>query len=407
MEKIELEGSRVIARVDINAPIEDGTVTGTARLDAAASSIKALVEEGAGVVMLGHQGRPGRPDFTSLEQHAGLLEDRVGQDVTFTPHVDDKEAVDAVKRVEPGEILLLDNVRGAEGEIENLNPEEHAERSWVQRLAGEADAFVLDGFSVAHRSHASIVGFPRLVPSAAGPLLKQELDALERVESDEQDRRVLVLGGTKIRDALDVIEHHLDDDRADLILTGGIVGEAFLHARGHKLGDATVAVMDKFEAFDAMNQVERLLEEHGPRIATPEDLAYEADGKREEILLDELPVDSPVLDIGPESALAYAQEIHDADTVVVNGPVGAYERRGFAAGTDRLLESCATSTGFTLIGGGHTVTALERAGWRTDDFSHVSLAGGALVRYLSGDPLPGLESLAESARRFALETPPV
>ncbi len=406
MEKLELEGSRVIARVDINAPIENGTVTGTARLDAAASSIQTLVEEGAGVVVLGHQGRPGGDDFSTLEQHARLLEDRIGRTVTFTPHVDDKHAVDAVKKVTPGDILVLDNVRGAEGEIENLSPEEHAERAWIQRLAGEADAFILDGFSVAHRSHASIVGFPLLLPSSAGPLLNQELEALARVERNDEGRRLLVLGGTKINDALDVIEHHLDDDRADLVLTGGIVGEAFLHARGHKLGEATVAVMDKFEAFDAMNQVERLMEAHAPHIATPEDLAYQDEDKREEILLDELPVESPILDIGPETALAYAQEIHDADTIIMNGPVGAYERSGFAAGTGRLLEACATCTGFTLIGGGHTVAALERAGWQTDDFSHVSLAGGALVRYLSGDPLPGLESLAESARRFALETPP-
>jgi len=403
LDAIEFKGTRVLVRVDINAPVDDGEVTGTARLDAAATSLERLVDRGAGVVALGHQGRPGRDDYTSLEQHAELLDERIEPDVRFVPHVSDEEAVDAVGDVEPGEVLLLENVRSADGEIENLAPEEHAERSWVQRLAGEADAFVLDGFSVAHRSHASIVGFPLVLPACAGPLMQRELDALREVDTaGANERRVLALGGTKVDDALDVIQHHLDEGQADLVLTGGIVGEAFLHARGHDLGAATVAVMDKHGAFDVMDQVEALLEDHAPRIATPEDLAYEAGGEREEILLDELPAGSPILDIGPETALAYAEEIRDADTVVVNGPVGAYEHDGFAAGTERLLEACATSDAFSLVGGGHTATALERAGWERGDFSHVSLAGGALIRYLTGRELAGVQGLAESSRRFAL-----
>lgn len=403
LDAIECKGTRLIARVDVNAPVEDGSVAGTARLDAAAGSIETLVDRGAGVVVLGHQGRPGREDYTSLEQHAELIDEQIGPDVRFVDHVGDEAAQEAVEGLEPGEVLVLENVRSADGEIENLAPEEHAERGWVQRLAGEADAFVLDGFSVAHRSHASIVGFPLLLPGCAGPLMQRELDALQRVDAERTaDRRVLVLGGTKVDDALDVIEHHLENDRADLVLTGGVVGEAFLHARGHRMGDETVAVMDKFGVFDVMDRVEALLEADGPRIAAPTDLAYQADGGREEILLDELPVNSPVLDIGPETALAYAEEIRDADTVVFNGPVGAYEREGFSAGTERLLEACATSDAFSLVGGGHTVTALERAGWERGDFSHVSLAGGALVRYLTGKQLAGLESLAESSRRFAL-----
>lgn len=233
--------------------------------------------------------------------------------------------------------------------------------------------------------------------------MQRELRALQQIETaPANERRVLVLGGTKVDDALNVIQHHLEEDRADLVLTGGIVGEAFLHAREYPLGDETVAVMDKYGAFDVMDQVETLLEDHAPRIVAPEDLAYQDGGEREEILLDDLPVDSPLLDIGPETALAYAEEIRDADTVVFNGPVGAYESEGFAAGTERLLEACATSDAFSLVGGGHTVTALERAGWERGDFSHVSLAGSALVRYLTGDELPGMESLAESSRRFAL-----
>lgn len=402
MDAIEFKGSRVIVRVDINAPVEDGKVAGTSRLDAAARSIEALVDRGAGVVVLGHQGRPGRDDFTSLEQHAGLISQQIAPEVRFVPHVDDADALSAVESVEPGEVLLLENVRKADGEIENLRPEEHAERAWVRRLAGGADAFVLDGFSVSHRSHASIVGFPLLLPGCAGPLMQRELDALERVEEpDREDRRVLILGGTKVDDALDVIEHHLESQLADLVLTGGIVGEAFLHGRGTDLGDATIAVMDKHGAFDRMDQVEDLMDRFDERIATPVDLAYGDDG-RLDLALDDLPVETPILDIGPETAETYAQEVHDADAVVFNGPLGAYERDGFATGTERVLNAMATADAFTLLGGGHTVTAMERAGWRRDDFSHVSLAGGALVTYLTGGRLPGLQGLAESARRFAL-----
>lgn len=406
MDALELKGSRVLVRVDINAPVEDGKVAGTARLEAASRSIERLLDRGAGVVVLGHQGRPGREDFTSLDQHADLIAETIGREVRYSPHIDDAEALDAVESVDAGEVLVLENVRKAHGEIENLPPEEHAERPWIRRLAGEADAFILDGFSVAHRSHASIVGFPLLLPGCAGPLMQGELEALRRVEEpDAEACRLLVLGGTKVDDALGVIEHHLEDGLADRVLTGGVVGEAFLHARGRSLGEPTVAVMDRFGAFDVMDQVERLLEDHDDRILAPEDLAYQEDA-RTEVGLDALPVETgPILDIGSGTVDRYRAEIEQADTVILNGPLGAYEQEGFAVGTEAVLDACAGSGAFTLVGGGHTVTALERAGYGFTDFDHVSLAGGALVTYLCGDPLPGLAGLAESARKFALTSP--
>lgn len=407
MNEIEFKGSRVLVRADINAPVQDGRVSGTSRLEAAADSIAKIVDRGAGVVVLGHQGRPGRDDFTSLEQHAELIGDEIDREVSFVPAIEGTDALDAVEAVEPGEILLLDNVRGAPGEIENLPAEEHAERAWVRHLAGEADAFVLDGFSVAHRSHASIVGFPLLLPSCAGPTMQRELDALHRVEEpDEDDHRVLALGGVKIDDALRVIEHHLEAGLADRVLTGGILAEAFLVGRGHSLGGPTAGVLDRYDVPDKMDRIERILEEHDRAIVTPEDIAYDHNGRRE-LLVDQLPIEAgPILDVGPATVERYAEEIDRADTVILNGPLGAYEKEGFSYGTEGVLEACVGADAFTLVGGGHTVTAMERAGWSRSDFGHVSLAGGALVSYLTGDPLPGLQGLAESARKFALGTSP-
>lgn len=406
MEQIDFKGSRVIARVDINAPVEQGRVAGTARLDAAARSIQELLDVGAGVVVLGHQGRPGREDFTSLEQHAELIAEKIGREVPFTPHVADREALAAVEDTDPGDVLLLGNVRSAEGEIEEVEAEEHAERPWVQKLAGTADAFVLDGFSVAHRSHASIVGFPLLLPSCAGPVMQRELDALRHVEEPTSyEERVLVLGGVKVDDAVRVIEHHFRAGLVDRVLTGGIVAEAFLVARGHELGEPTDEVLRRHDARDSMARVRRLLERFGDAIETPVDLACEHGGRRE-LSVAELPVtDGPILDVGAQTVARYGEAIHAADTVLLNGPLGAYEREGFAAGTEGVLEACARTDAYTLLGGGHTVTALERAGWHRSDFDHVSLAGGALVHYLCGERLPGLCSLAESARRFALDPP--
>jgi phosphoglycerate kinase len=402
LDALELEDRRVLVRVDVNSPIEDGHVAGSARLREAAHTIEELLDRGAGVVILAHQGRPGRDDFTSLAEHAQIMSEEIGRDIQFTEHVADPQPLKRVADIEPGEALLLENVRGVEGELENVEPAEHVERDWVDRLAGEVDAFVLDAFPAAHRSHASIVGFPLALPSAAGPLMKRELDALRRAGTSTGGDRVLVLGGVKPDDALDVLEHHLDDDLADEALTGGVIGELFLAADGSALGEATEAALEDLDALQHLDRCRNVLDTHRDAIRTPIDVAEDVDGRHNEVDADALPAEGVIKDIGPDTAKAYEARIAEADTVVFNGPMGVYEDEDFQLGTRRVVDALATAEAFTLLGGGHTVTAMERFGYEPDAFDHVSLAGGALMRYFSGGQLPALAALRESARRFAI-----
>ncbi|PSG98353.1 phosphoglycerate kinase [Thermoplasmatales archaeon SW_10_69_26] len=396
-----------LVRVDINSPIEDGHVAGSARLREAAHSIEAIMDRNASVVVLAHQGRPGRDDFTSLEEHARIMSEEIGREIRYVPHVADEEALEQAIDVDPGEAILLENVRQAEGELENEGPAVHAERDWVDRLAGEADAFVLDAFSAAHRSHASIVGFPLVLPSCAGPIMEREVDALRRAtgSADPDDHRVLVLGGAKPADALDVLEHHLEADLADEVLTGGVLGELVLAAQGHDLGKATDGVLAELGADEQRERTAALVDRFPDRIQAPVDVAEDRDGERFELAVDELPAEHEIADIGPETADLYTDRIREADTVVLNGPMGVYETDNFGLGTRRLLDATADAEGFTVVGGGHTVTALDRFGREPDAFGHVSLAGGALMTYLTGGSLPALEALRESARRFAIASP--
>lgn len=402
LDDLDLHGNRVLVRCDINAPIEQGRVAGTSRLAAAARSIRALIDRGAGVVVLAHQGRPGREDFVPLEEHAGILADALGHPVEWVPHVEGPEALDAVRAVEPGEVLLLENVRGAEGETDNVAAEEHAQRAWVEALADEVSCFVLDAFPACHRSHASIVAFPVLLPSAAGPLLQSELEALARATEAGQERSTaLVLGGAKVEDALKVIHHHLKQGLADTVLAGGLVGELMLAAQNFDLGGPTREVLAATGAIDHLERARTLAEDHGDRIVAPVDLAQDLGG-REEIPVEDLPAKGKILDIGEATGQRFAEAIQAADTVVLNGPMGAYEQDGFEHGTAMVLDAMARSDAFTLVGGGHTITAMEKLGHDPADYDHVSLAGGALITYLTGGVLPGLEALEQSARRFRL-----
>lgn len=407
MDDLEWDERVALVRVDINSPIEDGHVAGSARLREAAHSIEDLMERNASVVVLAHQGRPGRQGFTSLEEHAAIMSEEIGREIRHVPHVPDEDGLEQAVDVDPGEAILLENVRQADGETEEVEPRVHAERGWVSRLAGEADTFVLDAFSAAHRSHASIVGFPLVLPSCAGPLMEREVDSLRRAtgSAGPGEHRVLVLGGAKAADAFDVLEHHLERDLADLVLTGGIVGEVLLAADGHELGKATQQVLVDLGADGQIARAEELLARFPGKIEAPTDLAADGDGERVELDVSELPSEHEIADIGPETADAYEQQIASADTVVLNGPMGVYERANFDIGTRRLLDATADAPGFTLLGGGHTVTAMDRFGWEQDAFGHVSLAGGALMTYLTGGSLPALEALRESARRFAIATP--
>jgi phosphoglycerate kinase len=403
LDDANVENKVVLVRVDINSPFDEKTkkILDNERIREHSRTIKELAERGAKVVVLAHQGRKGDPDFTSLEQHAKLLEKYVGREVKFVNDIIGEKAKEEIKSLKKGEILLLDNVRFLEEESKELSPEEHAKGNLVKELSKLADIFVLDAFSASHRSHASIVGFTHVLPTYAGRIMERELISQEKA-LNPLGMNVFVLGGAKPDDCLNIIEYMFEKkpESIEKVLTCGTVGEIFLLAKGYDLGKETKEFFGRKGFLSLVQQAKKLIEKYEYEIELPVDVAFEENGKRKEISVEKLPVKKMILDIGKRTVNKYASIIKKARTIVVKGPAGVYEKEGFEIGTRLLLEAIANSKAFSLIGGGDTLLAIEKFGIDKNKFSYISLGGGALITYLSGKPMPGIEALKESFKKF-------
>ena len=280
-------------------------------------------------------------------------------------------------------------------ERKNKPPEEHAKSDFVKTLASLADVFVNDAFAAAHRSHASIVGFTVLLPTIAGRIMEREIKALNKVLYEAERPCIYILGGAKADDSLAITQYVLSNDIADNVLTGGIVGHLFLMARGVDIGSTNAKLIEKMELTPLIPGIKEVFKEYPSRIETPVDVAVEVDGKRVEIPVSSLPTESPIYDIGTETIEKYRKIIGEAKTIVISGPLGVFEREEFAKGTRSVLEAIAESDAYTLVGGGHTVAATEKLGL-AEKMSYVSTAGGALIAYLMGEKLPGVETLQKA-----------
>ena len=388
-------GQRVLVRLDLNSPVEDGVVRDNRRFDRHAETVRDLVADDHRIALMAHQGRPGRDDFVSLAEHADILADHAGCDVDFVPDTFGDEALAAVEALSAGDVLLLENTRMTDDELPEKPPEEHADSEFVRSLAPAFDAYVNDAYSAAHRSHASIVGFPQVLPAYAGRVMVSEFEANSAVAKREFDGDVtMVVGGTKAADVIDVMESI--GDRVDAFRVGGIAGELFLRAAGHPVG-RDVGDDDLFaEQWEQTHDtVETLLEERGDGIRLASDLAYEGDdGERAEVAVEEIEKkDRAYLDVGSDTVAAYDPVIRDSAAVFVKGALGKFEDERFADGTVGVLEAIAETDCFSVVGGGDTSRAIELYGLDGGDFSHVSIAGGAYIRALTGKPLAGVEAL--------------
>ncbi|MCD6242853.1 phosphoglycerate kinase [Candidatus Bathyarchaeota archaeon] len=401
LDDFDVKDKTVLVRVDFNSPVDPETkkVLSDTRIRAhGETTIKELAEKGAKVVILAHQGRPGEPDFISLEQHAKILADILGKPVKFVDDVYGEKAQNAIKELKSGEILVLDNVRKFPGERKKVTPEEHSKSELVMNLAPLADIFVNDAFAAAHRAHASIVGFTVLLPSAAGRIMERELKALSKVLENPEKPCVYILGGAKADDSLQISKYVLDNNIADHVLTGGITGHLFLVARGYDLGKPNMELLEKKELMGLVPGIKELMEKYPGKIETPVDLAVEVEGKRKEITVEELPTEHPIYDIGTKTIEKYSQIISTAKSIVFSGPPGVYEKEEFAKGTKGLFEAIAKSNAFSLIGGGHSVAAVHSFGL-ADKMGYISTAGGALIEFLMGKELPGVAALEKAASR--------
>ncbi|MFH1391515.1 MAG: phosphoglycerate kinase [Candidatus Diapherotrites archaeon] len=389
----DLKGKTVFMRTDLNSSVVEGRVVISSRLREHSKTIYALSEEGAKVVVLSHQGRPGEEGFISLKRHADHIRKFIDKPLKFVKWEDDFEK--EIKSLKDGEVIILDNTRFLKDEQVKKTPDEHAEDETIKKLGALGDLFVQDALSVCHRSHATVVGFKKYMPCVVGPVLEKELEALEKLEDGASNGKLLVLGGSKLKDSIKLLKGMLENGMANKVCVGGLFGELFLKAKGIKLGAKDSFFTEK--GFDELiPKAKELLDKYSEKLILPQDFGLDDNKKRKEIKVEELPSDLNSMDIGTETTEIFKKEIRDSKVVVFNGPMGVYEKEKFSVGTKKVLEALAFHRCYSIIGGGDTERALTSFGLVPQDFSYVSLAGKALLQYLSGIPLAGLEILEKN-----------
>jgi phosphoglycerate kinase len=401
LDDIKVKDKVVLVRVDFNSPVDPETkkILDDARIRAhGETTIKELASKGAKVVVLAHQGRKGDADFIPTKQHAESLGKILGKPVKYVDDVFGEKAKNEIKKLKSGEILVLDNVRTFATETKEGTPEDHAKTDLVKSLAPLADFFVNDAFAAAHRAHVSIIGFTAVLPSVAGRIMERELKSLGKVLEKPEKPCIFILGGAKADDSLEISKYVLDNKIADYVLTGGVVGQVFLAAKGIDLGKPTMEFLKQQKLLDLLPGIKELEKRYPEKIQVPKDVAVEANGKRKEIPTEKLPTDCSVFDIGAKTVEDYGRTIRNAKTIVVSGPMGVYENSEFSFGTKRILEEIANSKAYSLAGGGHTIGALQEFKL-SNKISYVSTAGGALIEFLMGKKLPGVTALEEAATR--------
>ncbi len=379
-------GTRVLVRADFNVPLSSrGAIEDDMRIRAALPTIDWLLGRGAAVIACSHLGRPkGAPDPKySLAPVAIRLGEMLGAEVPLAPEVVGEEASAMAAGLAPGTVMVLENLRFEPGETKG-------DEDLAAALAGLADCYVLDAFGAAHRAHASVVGPPRYIPSAAGRLLVAEVEALGRLLHDPARPFVALLGGSKVSDKIGVIDALLGP--CDLLLVGGAMASTFLAAQGFAVGDSLVE----------MDQLEQCRDRLATgRVSAPTDVVIakeiEPDALSAVVAADAVPEGWKILDIGPATAAGYAAEVARAGTVFWNGPMGVFEIPAFAAGTRAVAEAVASCDGYTVVGGGDSAAALAKFGL-AEGVSHLSTGGGASLEFLEQGDLPGLRALREGKR---------
>jgi phosphoglycerate kinase len=400
LDDFNVKDKVVLVRVDFNSEIDPETkrVTSDVRIRAhAETTIKELAEKGAKVVILAHQGRKGEADFIPLKQHAEILGKILKCPVKYVGDIYGEKAQAAIKNLQSGEVLVLGNVRGFDGETKKGTPEEHAKTPLVQKLAPLADLFVNDAFAAAHRAHVSMVGFTAVLPSAAGRIMERELKSLSRALETPEKPCVYVMGGAKADDSLEISKYVLGNGIADYVVVGGVTSQLFLAAKGVNLGKTTMDFLVKKELTGLIPGIKALMQKYPDGIVVPVDVALDVNGKRKEIIVDQLPTEYSIFDIGTKTAENYAEIISKAKSIVVSGPMGVYENKEFNYGTKNVFEAIADSKAFSLAGGGNTIAAIQEYGL-TKKISYISTAGGALIEFLMGKKLPGVVALETAVK---------
>jgi phosphoglycerate kinase len=384
VKDVDVGDKRVLVRVDFNVPVKDGEVTDDTRIRRALPTIRHLLEEGAHPVLISHLGRPkGEPDQNyAMDPVAARLQELLGEPVVKLDAAVGPEVVEALDDWDGRGVVLLENSRFYPGETSN-------DPGFADQLAALADVYVDDAFGAAHRAHATTVGVAERMPAAAGLLMEDEIDYLDKVLQDPERPFVAILGGAKVSDKLGVIESLLGI--ADSLLIGGAMCFTFFEALGHEVGDSLVEE-------DYLEEAKRLMAEGGERLVLPVDVvvadAMEEGAESEIVAVDLIPSGKMGLDIGPMTVALFEGHISGASTIFWNGPMGVFEIDAFAKGTEGVARAVAESGATSVVGGGDSVAAVNKLGLE-DRMSHISTGGGASLEYVEGKELPGIAVLPD------------
>ncbi|RKD29112.1 phosphoglycerate kinase [Thermohalobacter berrensis] len=390
VEDIQVKGKKVLVRCDFNVPMDDDrNITDDRRIKSALPTIKYIIENGGKVILMSHLGRPkGEPKpELSLEPVAKRLAELLGKEVTFADEdtVVGDEAKKAVENMKEGDVVLLQNTRFRKEEKKN-NPE------FAKELASLADVFVNDAFGTAHRAHASNVGVSEHLPTAAGYLIKKEIEVMGKAMSNPERPFVAILGGAKVSDKIGVIENLME--KVDTLLIGGGMAYTFLKAKGYEIGKSLL----EEDKIDLAKKLMEKAEEKGVKLLLPVDTVvakeFKNDTEFKTVKVDEIPEDMMGLDIGEETIELFEAEIKNAKTVVWNGPMGVFEMENFAKGTESIAKAMAESSAVTIVGGGDSAAAVEKTGYN-DKMTHISTGGGASLEFFEGKTLPGIAAIED------------
>jgi phosphoglycerate kinase len=390
LKESDLAGKRVFLRCDLNVPLKNGAITDDGRIKASLPTIKYLLSVGASVVIAAHLGRPkGEVKAElSLAPIAQRLSELLAQPVLFPGSVQGDDVSAAAKNLVAGDLLLLENIRFSPAET---SKDESERQAFAEYLASLADFYVGDGFGAVHRKHASVYDLPKMLPHAAGLLVSAEVDVLKKLTIDPVRPYGVVLGGAKVSDKIGVISNLLN--KVDVMAIGGGMVFTFLAAQGHHIGKSLVEE-------DLIPTVKELIEkaaQQGVKLILPTDIVvapeFAIDSSPTLVAADAIPVDQMGLDIGPDSAKAFATAITTCETVFWNGPMGVFEFPNFAHGTKVVAQALSQVTGISVVGGGDSAAAVRALGFADSDFGYISTGGGASLEYLEGKELPGLKAL--------------
>ena len=394
---VKLKGKKVLIRVDINSniDIEKMKIRDSPRIRELASALNDHFKKSA-VVILAHQSRPEDPDFTDLSLHAKEIEKEIERPVKFVKDIFGEEATKAIKDLKPGEVLVLDNVRKFEGEMKNYKNFSDAEATeLVQKLFPLVDYVIVDAFGAAHRAHASIVGWPKML---AGPITDKELGVLKKIIDEPEKPMAMLIGGAKAIDKFKAMKYNFESDKLDYALCSGLTAVLIFEALGKNMGEPNHKIIAKdLEENHAM--IKETYEKFKDRILLPEDLVIDDNGKRKIITVDEAETYNMTTgDIGPQTVKNFIEVIMKCKTIIANGPPGIFEKEVFRESTNKIVDAMVEATkknqALTVIGGGEMGAAASMAG-KADDVSFISTAGGAMLEILSGNDLPMIRALRQ------------